>query len=238
MRSPLPAYGHSDSPACSGSLAVGAHGLLAPPLPSSTRLERWSLTQAWPQGRGYGSSAGADEVGCQVSSGGATALSVGLCPGRNLRARHQSQGDEEGRTSAFDTERRATTASLGTGGSIEPFLQAFVLHRPPSENPRGAAERRHGAVEHLTALIASCCERLWIAESARHATPAVMLDLSGWMPGCTVEVARRQGQLQVRLRGVDPCRRGEVGAGLPRLEEVLAERMGYRIVVSVEETAA
>lgn len=88
--------------------------------------------------------------------------------------------------------------------------------------------------ESLGTLLASCGERLWTQESGRAGEQGVLLDIGHWLPGCTAEITRAAGLLQLRLQGVPAGRRQAIEQALAELADGMAQRLGCPVLTAVE----
>jgi hypothetical protein len=112
---------------------------------------------------------------------------------------------------------------------------------PGTSSPQGAAVAAATAVAPpvaddtppqaaLPALVAAHCERLWVSDDRG----GVLLDLGRWLPGCSVELARRGGALYVTFRGVEPERCAALERDAAALADGLARHLGCAVVAAVE----
>jgi len=158
-------------------------------------------------------------------------LPLGALRSRHAGNRHDSSAQGVSGASSADGSVSAIVADSGgvaglqKVGLVSTAFQAEVAS-PDAQNAGTSAERLH-------ALIESCCDRVWVSDTTIRSTRAVMLDLGRWMSGCTVEVARQGGVLKVTMRGVDGGQRQSLEGALSELGDVLADRLGCRVVTSV-----
>jgi len=194
----------------------------ARPRVEPTTLARWSRAM---------SDVAADAGGERAADTPTAALSL-----RELRARHAADRhahDDGLRQPEAGSTSRAAAAPEPRG---EPLL---VAARPAAIAADHSAAPGGGSTEPLHALIESCCSRLWVSDRGDAAAPrGVMLDLGGWMPGCTLEVARAAGTLRIVLRGVHDEWRERLERELHGLSAGLAETLGCAVVTAVEARGA
>jgi hypothetical protein len=190
---------------------------LSPPVDARSR-ERWM--QAFSAASSFMSAGDA----CEAQSATGTAQ-----PLRMLRAWHEDRQPAPALPKADELPGPEQPAHGNTHAGFEGAHRQRPDAAPAPDRPADASP--------MAALMDACCSRLWIDDRGLRAQ-AVMLDLGRALPGCTAEVARHGGTLQIRLRGVDEARRTEFEDGLAVLAAELSAKLGCRVVAAVQNQDA
>ncbi|MDT7836040.1 hypothetical protein [Aquabacterium sp. OR-4] len=138
-------------------------------------------------------------------------------------------------TAQAQAQAQAQAMALAAGRALagEPAAGSAAADGAPGSAQTAASVRS----DELRELVQSCCARLWVQAPAAGAAQGVMLQLDGWMRGCSIELVRGPGGVSLTLRGMPGERRARLAEGLAEVGEALAQSMGCAVVLAVDDAA-